>query len=387
MEPSYRESHRFYKVIGEVILNCKHFGECGACKIYEDGYDAQLNQKLDINKKRFEKFYKDEIKVFRSNTKNYRSRSEFKIWHVEDEIHYAMNHIEHKGVVLIEECPQVSEHIETLMPKLLDKIKEKKIGFKLFGVDFLTSQSSEIVVSLIYHRKLDDEWLLKAKEIAQELGIYIIGRSRKQKVVIGQDYITESLNINNELYRFKYIENSFTQPNAKVNEQMIEWAISSLEDTNNDLLELYCGSGNFTIPFAKKFNKVLATEISKSSINAAKANMVLNDVDNIEFVRMSVEEFVEALDGVREFRRMKDIDINSYKIDTIFVDPPRSGMDLASCRFSARMDHIIYISCNPETLVRDLEILCETHKVVDMALFDQFPYTNHVEMGVKLKRL
>jgi tRNA (uracil-5-)-methyltransferase len=115
--------------------------------------------------------------------------------------------------------------------------------------------------------------------------------------------------------------------------------------------------------------------------------MTLNDIKNIEFVRMSVEEFVQALDGVREFRRMRDVDIDTYDINTIFVDPPRSGMDLASCRFSARQDNIIYISCNPETLVRDLEILCETHKVVEMALFDQFAYTNHVEMGVKLKRV
>lgn len=367
-------------------MNCKYFGACGACRVYENGYEAQLEQKIKINKDRFFKFYNKDIRVFRSPTQNYRSRSEFKIWHVDDEIHYAMNHLEHKGVVLIDECPQVSKHIQTLMPKLLDKIKEKDIGFRLFGADFLTSQSGEMVVSLIYHRKLNEEWQVKAKEIASELGIYIIGRSRKQKVVIGQDYITESLDINSKIYKFKYIENSFTQPNTKVNEKMIEWGISSLEDTNSDLLELYCGAGNFTVPFAKKFNKVLATEISKSSINAAKTNMDLNDIENIEFVRMSVEEFVQALDGVREFRRMKNIDIDSYNINTIFVDPPRSGMDIDSCMFSARMDNIIYISCNPETLVRDLEILSKTHKVVDMALFDQFPYTNHVEMGVKLKR-
>ena len=368
-------------------MECKHFGECGSCKIYKDGYEAQLEYKLNINQDRFKKFYTGDIKIFRSPTKNYRSRAEFKIWHIEDEIHYAMNHSEHKGVVLIEECPQVISHIENLMPKLLKKIKEKDMGFKLFGADFLSSQDGEIVVSLLYHRKLDGEWEKTAKEIADELNIYMIGRSRKQKVIIGQDYITENLNVNGDIYRFNYIENSFTQPNSKVNEQMIEWAISSLEDTDSDLLELYCGAGNFTIPFAKKFNKVLATEISKSSINAAKTNMKLNDIENIEFVRMSVEEFVEALDGIREFRRMKDIDISSYDINTIFVDPPRSGMDLASCEFSARQDNIIYISCNPETLVRDLEVLCKTHKVVDMALFDQFPYTNHVEMGVKLKRI
>jgi len=129
---------------------------------------------------------------------------------------------------------------------------------------------------------------------------------------------------------------------------------------------------------------VLATEISKSSINAAKTNMQLNSVENIEFVRMSVEEFVEALDGVREFRRMKDIDIDAYDINSIFVDPPRSGMDETSCKFASRYDHIVYISCNPETLHRDLELLSQTHEVIDMALFDQFPYTHHVEMGVKL---
>ncbi|MCK4737218.1 MAG: tRNA (uridine(54)-C5)-methyltransferase TrmA [Sulfurimonas sp.] len=365
-------------------MECKHFGECGACIVYDNGYENQLNQKLNLNRDRFKEFYTEEISVYESPQQNYRSRSEFKIWHDGDIIRYAMNHVDKKGVVFIDECPQVSVYIASLMPKLLKAITDAKIGFKLFGADFLSSNSGEIVVSLLYHRKLDEEWQSKATSIADELGIYIIGRSRKQKVIVGQDYITESLNINNEIYRFKYIENSFTQPNSKVNEHMISWALKNLSNTGGDLLELYCGAGNFTIPFAKKFDKVLATEISKSSINAAKANMFLNDVHNIEFVRMSVEEFVEALDGVREFRRMKEISLDTYSIKSIFVDPPRSGMDEASCEFSSRYDNILYISCNPETLARDLEILCKTHVVEDMALFDQFPYTHHVEMGVKL---
>ena len=365
-------------------MNCKYFGECGACRVYEDGYDGQLKDKLELNKERFKPFYTKNISVFKSPDAHYRSRSEFKIWHKDDEIFYGMNHLKHKGVVLVDDCPQVNEHIHALMPKLLVAIKNKNIDFKLFGADFLSSVSGEIVVSLIYHRKLDDEWQIKATEIAKELGIYIIGRSRKQKLIVGQDYITERLNVDEEIFRFKYIENSFTQPNSKVNEQMISWATKSISDCEGDLLELYCGAGNFTIPFAKKFNKVLATEISKSSINAAKDNMLLNSVKNIEFVRMSVEEFVEALDKKREFRRMREIDIDSYSINTIFVDPPRSGMDEDSCKFASRYDNILYISCNPETLVRDLEILSNTHDVMDMALFDQFAYTHHVEMGVRL---
>ena len=365
-------------------MECKYFGICGACKVYEDGYEAQLNQKLELNKQRFEPFYKNNIEVFKSYDIHYRSRSEFKIWHDGDVMHYAMNKADKSGVVFVDECPQVNKCISDLMPKLLKEITLNKVGFKLFGVDFLSSSSKEIVVSFLYHRKLDDEWTNKAREIAKKLNIYIIGRSRKQKIVIGQDYITETLNIKNKKYQFNYIENSFTQPNARVNEQMITWAINNLDGIDGDLLELYCGAGNFTIPFAKKFNKVLATEISKSSINAAKTNMLLNDVQNIEFVRMAVEEFTQALDGVREFRRMKDIDISLYDLKTIFVDPPRAGMDESSCKFCTRYDNILYISCNPLTLGRDLEILTKTHEVINMALFDQFPYTHHVEMGIKL---
>jgi len=377
-------------------VDCKYFGECGACRVYENGYEFQLNQKLELNKERFLSFYSDEISVFKSPQTHYRSRSEFKVWHPkstsshpltaheEEELHYAMNHIDKKGVVLVDQCPQVNIHIAQLMPKLLQTIRDEKIGFKLFGADFLSSSNAEIVVSLLYHRKLDEAWQEVATKISKQLGIYIIGRSRKQKLIIGQDFVTESLSVNNNTYKFNHIENSFTQPNSRVNEQMMLWAIKNFSNLDGDLLELYCGAGNFTIPFADIFDKVLATEISKSSINAAKDNMCLNGVQNIEFVRMSVEDFVEALDGIREFTRMKEIDINSYNIKSVFVDPPRSGMDEASCKFVSRYENILYISCNPETLLRDLELLTKTHTVVDMALFDQFPYTNHVEMGAKL---
>ncbi|MGE4397515.1 MAG: tRNA (uridine(54)-C5)-methyltransferase TrmA [Sulfurimonas sp.] len=367
-------------------MDCKYFGECGACRVYEGGYEHQLSLKADINQERFRPYYDGSISLFRSPQSHYRSRSEFKIWHTDDDIHYAMNRIDKNGVVLIDECPQVSEPIFSLMPKLLDAIKKHDIGFKLFGADFLSSTRGETVVSLLYHRKLDEQWREIAQSIASELGIYIIGRSRGQKLVVGQDYVTEHLDVDGSEFRFNYIENSFTQPNSKVNEQMVSWGLKNLPKTKSDLLELYCGAGNFTIPFSLKFRKVLATEISKSSINAAKANMALNGVENIEFIRMSVEEFVQALEGVREFNRMRDIDIDSYDIKTIFVDPPRSGMDVATCEFASRYDNILYISCNPETLARDLDTLCKTHSVADMALFDQFPYTHHAEMGVRLIR-
>jgi tRNA (uracil-5-)-methyltransferase len=366
-------------------MECKYFGTCGSCRDYESGYKGQLAHKIALQKERFASYYTDPIAVFQSLESHYRARAEFRIWHDGDVMSYAMTSIEKKPLA-IESCPQVNEHIASLMPRLLKILHQQGLKEKLFGVDFLSSTQGEMVVSLLYHRRLDHLWEEKASVVAQELNINIIGRSRKQKVVIGKDYVLERLHVDTQEFVYKHIENSFTQPNPKVNEQMIAWTLQGLDAQKGDLLELYCGAGNFTIPFATKFDKVLATEISKASINAAKENMRLNGVENIEFVRMSVEEFTQALDGTRVFNRMKHIDLDAYAISYVFVDPPRAGMDEASCRFISRFDNIIYISCNPETLHRDLALLAQTHEVVAMALFDQFPYTHHVEMGVKLRK-
>jgi tRNA (uracil-5-)-methyltransferase len=368
-------------------MECRHFGRCGSCRFYEEGYEGQLSKKAAGIKAMFAPLYGGGFDIARSADSHYRSRAEFKVWHVGDTMHYAMNSLDRDGVVLLEECPMVNGAIGALMWPLLDAVSEKEgMGRKLFGMDFLSSRDGDIVVSMLYHRKLDDAWKVQAAELADHFGISIIGRSRKQKEVVGRDFVIEALDIGERTYRFKQIENSFTQPNAGVNAQMVAWALKQFEGIGGDLLELYCGAGNFTIPFSSHFERVLATEISKSSIHAAKANMELNSVENVEFVRMSAEEFVQALDGVREFNRMRHLDLPGYRLDTIFVDPPRAGMDEASCDFAARHENILYISCNPETLKRDLERLTRTHTVEAMAMFDQFPYTHHMEMGVKLKK-
>ena len=366
-------------------MECKYFGKCGSCRLYEGGYEVQLYHKLEENRKRFAHLYDKPLDVFPSRDAHYRARAEFRIWHEGDDFSYAMT-TPLKQPLCIDECPQVNEHIAKLMPSLLEAIKRYEMGVKLFGCDFLSSTTGDMVVSMLYHRRLDDIWRSKAERLSKEFDVSIIGRSRKQKIVIGKDYVTERLSVLGGEFLYRHIENSFTQPNPDVNRKMIEWTLEGLSESESDLLELYCGAGNFTIPFATKFRKVLATEVSKSSIAAAKENMQLNSIDNLEFVRMSVEEFTQALDGVREFNRMKHVDIGSYNFSTVFVDPPRSGMDEKSCRFVSRFENIIYISCNPETLKRDLELLDTTHVVEKMALFDQFPYTQHAEMGVKLHK-
>ena len=198
--------------------------------------------------------------------------------------------------------------------------------------------------------------------------------------------ISEKLNINNKDYNFEYQEGGFTQPNTNVNIQMIEWVLNNIQDSSKDLCEVYCGGGNFTIPLSTKFNKVLATEISKTSIKSARRNCELNNISNIEFIRMSAEEFVQGLQGVRTFERLKDVNLKDYNFDTIFMDPPRAGLDDITRDLAKDFEQIIYISCNPETLHRDLHELVKTHEIVKFALFDQFAYTNHIESGIILKK-
>jgi tRNA (uracil-5-)-methyltransferase len=367
-------------------MQCEYFGICGSCRDYEHGYEGQLCHKLSAVKEMFLPLYSGEITVCASPTERYRSRAEFKIYHDDSGISYAMSRLDRQGALKIEKCSIVSPYIASVMDKLLIEISDLGIAHKLFGVDFLTSGEGEITLSMLYHKALDEQWQSQARKLEKRLGIYIIGRSRKQKLILSQDYVTEKLHINDHEYRYIHIENSFTQPNPRINEQMIEWSLVQLDGIGGDLLELYCGAGNFTIPFATKFDQVLATEISKASIHAAKQNMALNGVENIEFVRLSAEEFTQALDSVREFRRLEGLQVSDYHLKTLFVDPPRAGLGEEPCAFAARFDHLLYISCNPETLLRDLQILSATHTIEAMAAFDQFPYTHHLEMGVKLTK-
>lgn len=246
-------------------------------------------------------------------------------------------------------------------------------------------------MSLLYHKTLTEEWESTAKNLKdllekQGFDVQIIGRASKQKICFEQDYVDEVLPVNGRNYVYRQVENSFTQPNATVNCKMLEWAIDCTQNSKGDLLELYCGNGNFSIALAQNFRKVLATEIAKPSVAAAQFNIAENKVDNLQIIRMSAEEFTQAMNEVRAFNRLKGIDLKSYECNTIFVDPPRAGLDPDTVKLVQNYDRILYISCNPHTLCDNLIELSKTHRIEKAALFDQFPYTDHMESGVWLIR-
>ena len=361
-------------------MTCSSFGKCGSCTLWELSYDDQLELKVQKIK---DDFSLDEVDVISSEKEHFRYRAEFRVYHDDSGLSYAMSSFD-KKIIKIDECKIVSKNIETLMKKLLVEVLENDmLKRKLFAVEFLTTTTGEAIVTLIYHKKLDDRWQDEAKKL--DIKAKVIGRSRGVKIVLEDDFIYEELNILDKKYRYKLLDSGFTQPNPKVNEQMIEWVLKNIPTDTKDLLELYCGLGNFTLPLSQKFDKVLATEVSKASIRSALENVKLNSIKNISFVRLSSEELVEALEGKREFNRLKDVDLKEYDFSHIFVDPPRAGIDDKTIEFLKQFENIIYISCNPETLKRDLEKLSE-YEIKRFACFDQFAYTNHLECGVVLKK-
>merc|ERR1712129_72775 len=246
---------------------------------------------------------------------------------------------------------------------------------------------------------LTADWEAAATRLQAALGgASVVGRSRGRKRVVGRDWVEERLTVAGaaEPIRYRQLEGFFSQSNGVVAQHMLSWAravaradCAKVGDVGpartDDLLELYCGNANFAVALAPCFRAVLATELVKSLVDAARQNANDNHITNMEVARVSSEELAQAVDGVRSFQRLAHIDLAKYRLNTLLVDPPRAGLGPDVAAFAARFPRIIYISCNPVTLAEDLKTLLKTHEIVRVAAFDQFAYTEHLEAGLLLQ--
>ncbi|MGE9553084.1 tRNA (uridine(54)-C5)-methyltransferase TrmA [Erwinia amylovora] len=355
-------------------------------------YDAQLGEKVARLKTLMTSFSAPEVEVFRSPVSHYRMRAEFRIWHDGDDLYHIIFDQQTRQRIRVDSFPAASLLINQLMPRLINAMRDNRaLRHKLFQIDYLSTMSNQVVVSLLYHRALTDEWQQAAVALRDELraegfDLHLIGRATKTKLCLDRDFVDECLPVAGKDIIYRQVENSFTQPNAAMNVQMLEWALEVTKNASGDLLELYCGNGNFSLALARNFRRVLATEIAKPSVASAQYNIAVNKIDNVQIIRMAAEEFTQAMNGERTFNRLEGIDLTAYECETIFVDPPRSGLDAETVKMVQAYPRILYISCNPQTLCENLATLADTHEVTRLALFDQFPYTHHMECGVLLTR-
>ena len=190
-------------------------------------------------------------------------------------------------------------------------------------------------------------------------------------VLYGSGYIFDKLGD----YKFKISPNSFYQTNPKQTEILYNIAINSIMEDKDYLkdkiaLDLYCGIGTIGIFSAKYFKEIYGIEIIEQAIEDAKENAKINQINNIKFYSGDVEKILPEL-----------IKNEKIKPDVIFVDPPRKGLDSRTIEILNKIkpERIIYISCNPATMARDLKILEECYIIKEIQPVDMFPFTSHVE--------
>ena len=315
--------------------------------------------------------------IHASPASGYRARSEFGF----SKDAYTMIEDGKKVYMNTSNIPHFS--IQKVMSELLALINASEIvKKKLFQVNFRTS-GIKVLVSLIYHRPLDEDWKAEALKIQNALSdVSIIGRSKKAKVLVGDEDLEITYEINGSSFKILQNDLVFFQPNMYLYPLMMEFITGRLESPK-DLLELYCGCGGFTLTLASRFNKIFATENNRHSIRLLKESIELNGMSNIEIARLSDDETASALSKERPFRRLEHIDLDSYDFSHILVDPPRAGLSEETISLSKGFENMIYISCNPETFIRDLEKL--NREIKSIAVFDQFANTQHLEVIAFLK--
>lgn len=326
--------------------DCIYYDRCGGCNIASLIYEKQLEFKkgkvIDIFKK-----YADILidpKIIKTNEYHYRNKI---VMHVENG---KMGYYEKNTnkVVPIDKCLIASDTINKILKKIEDNIDLNKVKQIMIRS---TYKDSMVVID----GEVDIDSLIKALEFVTS--IYV-----NKKLVYGKSKIIEKIGD----YLFYISSDSFFQVNTNqaynLYNQVLTYANLNKDDV---VLDLYCGTGTIGIYLAKYCKNVLGIEINEMAIMDANENKKLNNIDNISFINGSAS-IINKLE---------------VKANVVVVDPPRSGLDNVTIDTLIKMkvDKIIYVSCDPMTLSRDIKRLSNVYKLEDITLFDMFAQDYHVE--------
>lgn len=337
-----------------VEYNCPYYHECGGCNIAHINYEKQLEFKKNTVIDIFKRYANLDINP--------------NICESEDKLHYrnkVVLHIENnkKGfykdetneLVPIDSCLLLNEKLNNAIDTF-----DKKIDISELREILLRTNGEEVLAKFTSDNELlNTNIVLKDKEDkdGEEATKYI-----KENAIV----------FNLEKYKYASTSDSFFQVNTKqairLYDKVREYVgIEKIETA----LDLYCGTGTIAIYISDLCNKVIGVEVNKSSITCANYNKFLNKINNIEFIEGDVSKIIN----------------DNMTPDLIIVDPPRSGLDdkTISTIKQIKPKKLIYVSCNPMTLARDIKELSEEYKLDDIELFDMFPNTHHVECVCLLK--
>lgn len=396
---------------------CSHFGVCGGCKWQCLSYEEQLKYKQKQVFDNLTRIGKVELPEFRpilgsEKTRFYRNKLEFtfsnKRWLTEEEVKQDVKYDQMNAVgfhipgafdkvLAIDKCWLQDDISNQIRNAVRDYAYAHNFPFfdlrtqegLLRNIMIRTSSTGELMV-VLQCKVTDDEDRRKMEEILQFMAdsfpqitslMYVINNKCNDtigdldvEVFKGNDHIFEEM----EGLRFKVGPKSFYQTNSEQAYNLYKVAREFAGLTGNELVyDLYTGTGTIANFVARQARKVVGIEYVPEAIEDAKVNSALNGIDNTLFYAGDMKDILTN-DFIAEHGRP----------DVIITDPPRAGMhnDVIDVILAAEPKCIVYVSCNPATQARDLQLLDGKYKVTAVQPVDMFPHTHHVENVVQLER-
>lgn len=383
---------------------CKHFENCGGCSLQNIPYEKQLEIKESQVKETLEHiggFEKPEINTIIEcdNHWFYRNKMEFSFRADKEEGIKVGLHPKHYRyeVFQVKECFLESEDTGPLLESVRDFAVKKNLSVYNFNenkgllrciVIREGKRTKKRLINLITsheefaHKEDFVELLTQSSDFAAADSIYITQQiTQKGKKtefrehhVYGDKFLSEEMNLENDttLY-FDIPPSAFFQPNTLQAEKLYSKVLSMSAITEKDTLyDLFCGTGTIGLFCAHRAKKIIGVDINPAAISTANSNAKRNSIKNVEFICGDT------------YRIIKDL---NQRPDITIVDPPRSGLGekLCSHLIDIKSPVVIYVSCNPSTLARDLQILCEkTYSLEEIQPIDMFPHTHHIETICRL---
>ena len=374
-------------------IDCSTYKRCGGCNLRHVKYKTTLKMKQNAVQSLVNKTLKQKVQVCDTvgmeNPYCYRNKAQYPVGknqNGEPVIGVFANRTHE--VIQIEKCLIQNEKAEEIAKYIVKFVKENKIsvydekngkGLLRHIVIKVGVKTKEIMCILVINGKeIPNEVKLvedlknkypNIKSIVKNINMkntnVILGKENIN--LYGDGYIQDILGE----YKFKISPLSFYQVNPIQAEKLYNLGIELAQITKNDVVfDLYCGIGTISIFMAKFAKKVYGIEIVNEAVEAAKENALINGIDNVEFFAGDVEIVLDEL-----------INKNGVKADIVMFDPPRKGLDKTSINnvLKIKPKKIVYISCNPATLIRDLACFEENYDIKTIIPVDMFPFTSHVE--------
>ena len=394
--------------------DCATFPRCGGCTLRHINYEETLKIKQEKVQNLFDKsFKKGSIKVEQTVGMEkpfyYRNKA---IYPISQDKKVGIYASRSHNVVPINECKiqtiQSQEIAKYIIENWKDTIYDEKTGKGLLRNIMIRESftTGEVMCVLVQngtenlrinakspnleYNLINSSLINNLVKKFPEIKTIVINVNKKNTnvvlssdniVVYGRGYITDVLGG----YKFRISPNSFYQVNPIQTEKIYKMAIEKANLNENDVMcDLYCGIGTIGIFASKYVKKVYGIEIVPQAIMDAKENAKINNIKNIEFIEGNVED---AFDKLLNNKNGKNEISNNDKPNAVIVDPPRKGLDSTTIQNlkKLKLEKLVYVSCNPATLVRDLKALSEVYEIKEAIPIDNFCFSSHVETIATLK--